>query len=44
MTHHHLGPRARTEVHMPEQSLIPVERIERAIFILRGHTVMLDLV
>ena len=27
---------------MPEQSLIPPERIERAILLLRGHKVMLD--
>jgi len=28
---------------MAEQSLIPVDRIERVIFMLRGHKVMLDL-
>ena len=27
---------------MPEQDLIPVERIERAILVLRGHKVMVD--
>ncbi len=27
---------------MPEQSLVPLERIERAILVLRGHKVMLD--
>jgi hypothetical protein len=27
---------------MPEQSLVPMERIERAILVLRGHKVMLD--
>ena len=27
---------------MPEQSLVPVERIERAIIVLREHRVMLD--
>lgn len=27
---------------MAEQSLVPVERIERAILVLRGHRVMLD--
>jgi hypothetical protein len=27
---------------MPEQGLIPTERIERAILVLRGHRVMLD--
>jgi hypothetical protein len=29
---------------MPDPSLLPVERIERAIFMLRGHKVMLDAV
>ena len=27
---------------MPERGLVPVERIERAILVLRGHKVMLD--
>jgi ORF6N domain-containing protein len=27
---------------MPEQSLVPLERIERAILVLRGRRVMLD--
>jgi hypothetical protein len=27
---------------MPEQSLVPVERIERAILVIRGHKVILD--
>ena len=27
---------------MPENSLVPVERIERAILVIRGHKVMLD--
>jgi len=27
---------------MPEPSSVPVERIERAIFMLRGHKVMFD--
>jgi ORF6N domain len=27
---------------MPEQNLVPLERIERAILVLRGHKVMLD--
>ncbi len=27
---------------MPDQSLVPTERIERAILVLRGHKVMLD--
>jgi ORF6N domain-containing protein len=27
---------------MPDQSLVPLERIERAILVLRGHKVMLD--
>jgi hypothetical protein len=31
-----------SEVPMPDQSLVPLERIERAIVVLRGHKVMLD--
>jgi hypothetical protein len=27
---------------MPDPSLVPTERIERAIMVLRGHKVMLD--
>jgi hypothetical protein len=27
---------------MPQQGLLPMERIERAILVLRGHKVMLD--
>ena len=27
---------------MEEQNLVPIERIERAIVVLRGHKVMLD--
>jgi len=32
----------RLEVAMAEQSIVPVERIESAILVLRGHKVMLD--
>lgn len=30
------------EIQMPEQNLVPTERVERAIIILRGQKVMLD--
>jgi hypothetical protein len=37
-----IAPKDCQEVNVPDQSLVPLERIERAILVLRGQKVMLD--